>query len=122
MTRRRPAPESPKPPPFPVGTRLRYIGTRRIGVGSSPDTCTWVLFPGAVGTITKVNPGRRGTGRPCYDADGPMVWEDTGEPILDDTRDGYSVWVGDTDPRTEHSGRCIDPDGLDEWERCDTTE
>jgi hypothetical protein len=115
---RRPASQSPKPPPFPIGARVRYIGTRRIGVGDNPQSVTWVLFPGATGSIVRTNPGRRGTGRPLFDEDGPMYWEDDGEPILDDTKDGYSVWVSDHDPRTQNSGRCIDPDPLtlEEWE------
>ncbi len=43
-------------------------------------------------TITEVRPGRRGTLRHCRDENGPMYWDDTGEPILDETDDGYSVY------------------------------
>lgn len=113
---RRSATQAPKPPPFPIGARLKYVGTSTIGVGADIETCVWILFPGAIGTIVKVNPGRRGTGRACYDEDGPMIWEDTGEPILDDTQDGYSVWVSDVDPRNKNNGRCIDLDDVAEWE------
>ena len=113
---RRPFTDPPAPPPFPVGARVVYAGNWQIGVGMPPNV-KLVLYPGAVGTIVRTHPGRRGTGVQCYDEDGPMVWEDTGEPILDDTRDGYSVWVCDDDPRSEHNGRIISPDreSLSEW-------
>lgn len=114
----RPANQKPKPAPFPLGARVKYIGTRRISIGPTPETATPVLFPGAEGSIVRIIEGRQGTGRHLRDEDGPMYYDDTGDPILDDTKDGYSVWVCDVDPRNEHKGRCIDPDpeNLKEWE------
>ncbi len=46
---------------------------------------------GVSGTIVRVINGRRGTGQQLRDDDGPMFYEDTGEPIRDQTEDGISV-------------------------------
>jgi hypothetical protein len=86
----------PKPAPFPVGTKLRYIG------GSSGDPCvrSWVEV-GDVLEVVRTRPGRQGTLR-WIDLD------DGDEPFQDTTRDGYSV----VEPKPGF-GRIVQPD---EWE------
>jgi hypothetical protein len=102
---------APKPAPFPVGTQLRYVGTHRVHSITASGELVPLMEPGLVVTVAEVKPGRRGTLRALRDEDGPMYYEDTGDPILDETRDGYSVYrnaVG--------SGRIIWPDAVAEWE------
>lgn len=94
----------PLPPPFPVGARVQYLG---------PTRSTY-LQPGDVKVIVRVHAGRRGTGQQLRDDDGPMIYEDTGEPILDETRDGRSVWTY-TDERGREQGRLIWPADAHTW-------
>jgi len=118
----------PLPPPFPIGTRLRcikgfdaYVSAvdHPRDIAKYPEDWKRVSGCGIEVTIDKVVEGRRGTGRQLRDEDGLMYYEDTGEPILDETRDGYSVYhvvSGDT-RAAKMSGRCIRPDDAKErWE------
>ena len=97
---------APRPAPFPVGAFVHYLGPTRSSY----------LQHGDVKEIVRVRPGVRGTGRQLHDEDGPMVYEDTGEPILSETKDAYSVWVY-TDDKGHEQGRIIWPENADEWER-----
>lgn len=99
---------APKQAPFPVGTRLRYLGTMR--VWADAEMRQPLRWPGMEVTVTETRPGRRGTLRQFYDEDGPME-DDNGDPIRDTTRDGYSVWV-----QANGHGLIIWPDAAHEWE------
>lgn len=130
MTDKRKSPtRPPRPPPFPIGTKLVCIGDRSnihtAAVRSPRDITThpedWVRIggKGIEVVIDEVKPGRAGTGRQCVDGDGPMFYEDTGEPIIDETKDGYSVYHvtttdRDTGEKTRH-GRIIWPDDKASW-------
>lgn len=112
----------PKPPPFKVGTRLRYRGERRAYVGAvpnprdigkHPEDWQMCIGPGLEVTIIRVEVGHQGTGRHLRDEDGPM-YDDEGEPYLDETRDGYSVYEVPTHNRM--GGRCIDHKSKRDWE------
>lgn len=115
---------SPLPPPFPVGARVRYRGTRHVRVALRPnarvdEADAWVdiIAPGIEVTIVEVREGRRGTGRHLSDEDGPM-FDDEGTPYLDETRHGYSVYRVGPEGSRQH-GRCIRADAAQEWERID---
>lgn len=82
----------PKAAPFAVGTRLRYTGTDASWHEIEGER-VYIYGPGVEVTVAETRPGRRGTLRQLRDEDGPMEYEDTGEPILDTTRDGYSITV-----------------------------
>lgn len=97
----------PKPAPFPVGTRLRYTGTR-ISYSERKGVRIPITEPGLEVVVIETRPGRQGTLRQCRDEEGPMYYSDTGEPILDTTRDGYSIYEAPTGMRC-----IIDPN---EWE------
>lgn len=97
------ATREPKPPPFPVGTRLRCIAhhgeTLAPRVPSPRDSSKhpedWIRIAGKglEVTITDTKLGRRGTGRQLVDSDGPMFYDAAEvEPIIDTTKDGYSVY------------------------------
>lgn len=103
----------PKPAPFPIGARVRYKGERRSWTEEKGQKIP-IVEPGLVVTIAEVSPGYRGTLRQLRDESGPMTWEDTGEPILDTTSDGGSVYLtGGTRPM-----RCrIDHESAHDWER-----
>jgi hypothetical protein len=93
----------PKPAPFPVGTRLRYVGTLRTfrdAAGKQP-----IFGPGMEGVVERVTDGRRGTLRDISDPD----IDD--EPIYDTTRDGYSVVT------INNFGRTIRHDNVTDWVR-----
>ena len=95
----------PLPPPFPVGAKVRL----RPG-GNVP-----YVSPSGVVEIKRTRTGRRGTLRHLTDEHGPMYLEDTGEPLLDETKDGYSVYevLGwDKKPM----GRIIWPQDAGQWE------
>src|SRR5260370_34528017 len=118
-----PADREPKPAPFPVGMRLRYVGkkeshTYHIDPESRERKLVPLCVPGLEVTIAEVRPGRRGTLRHCQDENGPMYWDDTGEPILDETDDGYSVYYVEAWQNGKKQGRCIHPDRAStrEWE------
>jgi hypothetical protein len=113
---------TPKPAPFTVGTKLRYVGTHEsYTVDIDPKTRAKrevpLQVPGMIVTIAEVRPGRRGTLRHLSDEDGPMYY-DSGEPILDETADSYSVYFVEAWQSGRKQGRCIHPDteSLAEWE------
>ncbi len=93
----------PLPPPFAIGTRLRYIGTYRSFADAEGKVP--MQWPGMEVTVTQAKPGRRGTLRQLPEEDG-----DT-EPLYDTTRDGRSVWV-----QANGHGRIIWPANANEWE------
>lgn len=97
----------PKLPPFAVGERVRYEGTDR--VWADAERTQPLRWPGQVVTIVETRPGRRGTLRQLRDEDGPMEHDD-GEPIIDTTRDGYSIWK-----QPNGHGICILRETAHEW-------
>lgn len=116
----------PLPPPFPAGTRLRCVEGHEVYVPcvdrareirEHPEDWTRVSGRGLEVTICEVRPGHRGTGRPLRDEDGPM-YHDDGEPMLDETRDGYSVYraVPGAERIAQMSGRIIWPDVAHRWQ------
>jgi len=78
----------PQPAPFVVGQRVRYAGDLRLY--HAPTDPAPFFASGSVGVVTRVSQGRRGTGRQLRE-DGDLCFFDDGEPMLDTTRDGYSV-------------------------------
>jgi|GEM_PF-4362077 len=92
----------PLPPPFPVGTVLRYVGTMR----SYRDSEGRVpLFgPGMEGTVVEVRSGWRGT-------EVVLAVDEDGEEIVDQTHNGWSVWECPTGVR-----RAIDAKSKKNWE------
>lgn len=104
----------PLPPPFAVGTRVRYKGTKSIKIGDTDPTrpnlgepLTWLALiePGMEVTITEAKLGRRGTGK-LIDPD---------DDIIDCTDDGYSVYRVQGKHRTD--GRIIWPgEDAAQWE------
>jgi hypothetical protein len=56
------------------------------------------------------------TGHQLHDHDGPM-FHDEGDPILDQTRDGYSVYhvTINNGGKVERAGRLIDHDHRKDW-------
>lgn len=112
----------PKPAPFKVGTRLRYKGTTEtytydIRDGWENKKVIPLCVPGMEVVVAEARPGRRGTLIHMRDSDGPMFWDDTGEPILDETSDGYSVYFVEAYQSGKKQGRCIHRDGAKEWEK-----
>ncbi len=102
--------KQPKPPPFAVGARVRYVGSRRISSskrGAPDGELVPVLYPGLEVVIDKVNPGRQGTGAILVHAS----QTDDGEHLIDETTNGHSVWTN-----AVGQGRIIWPDAVDEWE------
>jgi hypothetical protein len=112
----------PKPAPFKVGTQLRYIGgTRSWTYDINPTTKEKkevpIQVPGMIVEVAEIRKGRRGTLVHLRDETGePMYYEDTGEPILDDTDDGYSVYYVEAYQHGKKQGRCIHPENVAEWE------
>jgi hypothetical protein len=94
---------APLPPPFAVGTRLRYLGTAQSWADAEGKVK--LQWPGMETVVTEAKLGRRGTLRLME------VDEDSGEEIRDETRDGYSVWT-----QTNGHGRIIWPKDKHEWE------
>lgn len=88
--------KAPRPPPFPVGTRLRLVkaGPSFVKVGDEV-------------TVVRVKPGRRGTGR-------LMEVQDDGYEVYDETSDGYSVY--EVRPSDTVYGRCLYARDASEWE------
>lgn len=117
---------APLPPPFPMGTRLRCIKGHDAYVSSverprdrkdHPEDWVRVTGQGIEVTIARVELGRRGTGRQLHDEDGPIVLDD-GEPLFDETQDGYSVYqiVRGEGIAAKMSGRCIFSDSAYKWQ------
>lgn len=98
----------PLPAPFGVGTKVRYLGEAQ----TFEEDGTPILARGMIFTIEEVRPGRRGTLRPLPYEDGD---EELDEPLLDTTRDAYSVYY-ETRGSGRRSGRIIWPDRAHEWE------
>jgi hypothetical protein len=71
----------PRPPPFPIGARVRYEGTRRVHSATGP-----ILEPGMVMEIVLVDPGRPGRGLLSY-------VDDDGHSRIDPTQHGCSIYV-----------------------------
>lgn len=116
----------PLPPPFPVGTRLRCIEGHdayvpRVDhprdIRAHFEDWPRVSGRGIEVTIDLVKPGSRGTGQQLCDAGGPMS-DDAGEPILDETQDGRSIYqvVRGRGPTARMSGWCIDPSSAHKWQ------
>lgn len=107
----------PLPPPFALGTRLRYLGTRHVRANHNGGPMVDVIAPGIEVTIVEVNRGRPGTGQHLKDEDGPMFYDDAQtEPIFDETKDGYSVYRVDVPGMERGPGRAIHVDTKHEWE------
>ena len=100
----------PLPPPFPVGTKLLQVGPR-LAYTERDGERVWLNRPGLEVVVSKVRLGHRGTGRHLEDEDGPMYYEDTGEPIVDQTQDGSSIYLNPVGMRA-----AIHPDVAGEWE------
>lgn len=99
------ATRDPLPPPFPVGARLRYCGTRRSY--HDPAMTVPIVAPGIEVTIIDTRDGWRGSGR-IIDHD-----DETGESYRDSTIDGGSVYV------TQRGMRCqIAAGAASEWTAC----
>lgn len=112
----------PKPAPFKVGTRLRYCGktesyTYDIRNGYENKVVVPLCVPGMEVVIAEVRPGRRGTMIHMRDSDGPMYYDDSGDPILDETKDGYSVYYVEAYQSGKKQGRCIHRESANEWEK-----
>lgn len=111
------ATRDPKPAPFPVGTRLRYIGGREVWV-SDPGTGQPVVAlvrPGLEVVVDGTMNGWRGTGRILRGEGGMLLDDYTGDPILDETEDAVSIYHV-VDPSGKHHGRLIRDEGKQEWE------
>lgn len=95
--------EPPEPPPlsppFPVGSKLVYVGDREVRAGSNGLV---LLRRGTVADVVDVHEGRRGSGRVEAVVDG--------EEIRDRTRHGSSVWIN-----AEGKRRLIYPEAAGEW-------
>ena len=119
---------APKAPPFAVGTKLRCV-TKRGDVYTAsawndqpsprdikehPEDWTKVFGVGLEVVIDEVIRGTRGTGKQLRDEDGPMIYDD-GDPILDDTKNGLSVYHV-TSANGHRDGRLIRHENRSEWE------
>lgn len=112
----------PKPAPFKVGQRVRYIGkgesyTYDIDSKTNEMRTVPLQVPGMIVTIDKVVAGRQGTLCHIRDHDGPMYYEDTGEPILDTTHDAYNVYHVEAWQHGIKQGQCIDREYAKEWKK-----
>lgn len=109
----------PKPPPFPLGTRLVCVSERGDITTKSWRDGAWVeslvYGKGLEVVIDEVIEGRQGTGQQLRDHDGLMFYEDTGDPILDETEDGMSSYHVTSKDGTRDSGRLIRHDNISEW-------
>lgn len=111
----------PKRAPFKPGTRVRYLGTTEsYTYDINPETrerkLVPLLVPGLEVIIDHVKTGRQGTLRHLSDSDGPMYYEDSGEPILDTTTDSYSVYKVEAVQNGVQQGRIIWPDTKKDWQ------
>lgn len=109
----------PKPAPFPIGTRLRYIGKHEsytYDIRDGEKKTIPLCVPGMEVTIDSIMAGHRGTLRHLRDEDGPMYYEDTGEPVLDKTQDDLSVYHVEAYQNGRKQGRCIHCENVSEWE------
>lgn len=111
----------PNPAPFSIGTIVRYCGkTRSFTYDINPKTGERrevpLCIPGMEVTIAEVRPGRVGTLRPLMDENGPMVDEETGEPMRDETTDAYNVYYVEALQTRKLQARIIWPENADQWE------
>ncbi len=100
----------PLPPPFDVGTRLRYVGTRECYFVAPDESRIPYIAPGLEVTVCSKRMGRRGTLQPLP---GIECWEE--DMLLDTTRDGYSTYDVEV-PGDRTHGRIIWPADAHEWE------
>lgn len=84
----------PKPAPFQVGTHLRCVDDKHTTfvLDNLTGSKAMIYGPGLEVVVEEVKYGRQGTLRHLTDEDGPMYYEDSGEPILDRTSDWCSVY------------------------------
>lgn len=106
---------APLPPPFPIGTRVRYIGKHEAWTVADDGTKLPFTEPGLVVTIVDTHPGRRGSLRPVLDEDGVPDVDDDGKAVLYRTMDGWSTY------QVAHAGkvyarRAIRAENAHEWE------
>ena len=113
MTRTAVSCPQPLAPPFPVGAKVRYLGSRNVSIVMPDRSEKPILFHGSVHEIVRIKVGHRGSGRQLVDIDGPM-FDDLGDPIIDGTKDGYSVWEY-ADDRGYKQGRIIWAKDAGEW-------
>jgi len=106
MNRRAIRTDAPRPAPFAVGTRLRYLGTSDVSYSNDAGDMVRMLHPGIEVTIERTDYEHRGTGRRIDDD------QDDG-PIYDETRDHVSIY------RINGAGRCIDHDDAHSWQVLD---
>ncbi|MEK6832580.1 MAG: hypothetical protein AABY32_00910 [Nanoarchaeota archaeon] len=90
--------------PFPVGTKLKYIGDRR--------SCAFIngeyvpcMYNGLEIEIISIDKGRHGTGQVLF------VDEETGEEAYYNTVNGSSVYEN-----IKGEKRCIFPESKNEWQ------
>ena len=105
----------PLPPPFPVGTKLRYVGKRTSGYNAKDGSTVYWEKPGLEVVITDTRKGRQGTLSELYDFNAHEYIEDEhGDRMLDETVDGMSVYEVTVDGRK--FGRLIRHENAHEWE------
>lgn len=93
----------PLPPPFQIGSRVRYVGSRRVYADS--DGNRPLLVAGMEFVIDSDHQGKRGTNE-------QIGWDDIDDvPILDETSDGCCVYT-----QADGQGRLIRPENAGEWE------
>jgi hypothetical protein len=112
----------PKEPPFPVGAKLRYLGnhesyTYDIDPVTREKKTVPLIHHGIEVVIESVTHGHQGTGQQLRDIEGLLFDEDTGQPLVDETRDGYSVYRVNAIQNGQRQGRIIWPDNASEWQR-----
>lgn len=101
---------APLPPPFPVGTKLRYIGTREVYLQRLVDGAYVkypIIAPGLEVEIVRVKPGKQGTGK--------LLFEEDGYEYFDTTKHGFSVYEIKI-PNDKPAGRLIYAEDVGEWE------
>jgi hypothetical protein len=101
----------PLPPPFPILSRVRYVGTRRMSILLPDGGEILLLEPGMEVEITSTHPGRQGTMMPQ-----PGDWDADFQPY-DYTEDGHSIYRLDIAETGERYGRIIWPKDAGEWEK-----
>jgi hypothetical protein len=96
----------PRKAPYSVGTKLRYLGQAHSYYLDDEGNQIPIQKHGMEVVVAEVKPGYRGTLR-------QLDWDELeGEPVLDHTRDGYSVYV-----LPNGHGRIIWPKDAAEWEQ-----
>ena len=98
----KPRTDAPRPAPFPVGTRLKYLGTHEVSYANGAGEMVRVLFPGIEVTVEACKYGHRGTGR--------LIEHGDDGPIYDETSDEVSVY------RINGAGRLIHHEDAADWQ------